>query len=294
MEFRSKKKGSRVWHYPIGKARPQFKLQIELQRKTQEARRLEKYKNGTSLIRESDGKKFKIINQRKVVEFGNPIIQYQIQAENGSTLSCNIEHLERDYTLKRGRPAKSIGVSKKYLEDIIEKPWLTGTNDRYECEGIVYLAKKILNGEVPRGKMLDKDFIKQLAIGTKVEMEHTDNPEVARRIALDHLRESPCYYTHLLKMEKKLKKEGCGGKVIQKRMNLNGQICNMTILREGRTPKGTKIRLVEGSKGIHTIYKQYKPMGRNTGIWLYVTTDAIPPRTLMDLERIFENMRSGK
>jgi hypothetical protein len=45
----------------------------------------------------------------------------------------------------------------------------------------------------------------QLIKGIKVEMEHTDNPEVARKIALDHLEENPFYYEFLDKMEKELK-----------------------------------------------------------------------------------------
>ena len=45
----------------------------------------------------------------------------------------------------------------------------------------------------------------QLRIGTKVEMEHTKSKKVAGKIAKDHLNEFPNYYTHLVKMEKKLK-----------------------------------------------------------------------------------------
>jgi hypothetical protein len=45
----------------------------------------------------------------------------------------------------------------------------------------------------------------QLIKGIKVEMEHTDNPEVARKIALDHLLENPFYYEYLDKMEDELK-----------------------------------------------------------------------------------------
>jgi len=45
----------------------------------------------------------------------------------------------------------------------------------------------------------------QLIKGIKVEMEHTDNPEVARKIALDHLEENPFYYEFLDKMEEELK-----------------------------------------------------------------------------------------
>ena len=41
----------------------------------------------------------------------------------------------------------------------------------------------------------------QLAIGTRIEMEHTHDPNIARKIALDHLRERGDYYTLLQKME---------------------------------------------------------------------------------------------
>ncbi len=45
----------------------------------------------------------------------------------------------------------------------------------------------------------------QLIKGIRVEKEHTDNPEVARKIALDHLDENPFYYEYLDKMEEELK-----------------------------------------------------------------------------------------
>jgi hypothetical protein len=45
----------------------------------------------------------------------------------------------------------------------------------------------------------------QLAMGEKVELEHTDNKKIARKIALDHLTEFPNYYTGLKEMEEKLK-----------------------------------------------------------------------------------------
>ena len=48
---------------------------------------------------------------------------------------------------------------------------------------------------------------KELKVGTLIEMEHTKSKKVAERIAKDHLREFPKYYTMgLLPMEKKLKK----------------------------------------------------------------------------------------
>jgi hypothetical protein len=42
---------------------------------------------------------------------------------------------------------------------------------------------------------------KQLAMGIKVEKEHTDDPEKAKEISKDHLAEFPDYYTRLKKME---------------------------------------------------------------------------------------------
>lgn len=52
---------------------------------------------------------------------------------------------------------------------------------------------------------LPKKYINaQLYIGMRAEMEHTKNPDVAKKIALDHLNESPFYYGYLTKMEKQL------------------------------------------------------------------------------------------
>jgi len=44
----------------------------------------------------------------------------------------------------------------------------------------------------------------QLAIGIEIEMEHTDDREIAKKIAKHHLGEFRDYYRELVKMEKKL------------------------------------------------------------------------------------------
>ena len=63
-------------------------------------------------------------------------------------------------------------------------------------------------GESNKKGITDKDVdAKQLAMGVKVEMEHTSDPETARKVARDHLAEFPRYYTALEEMEKKLKAE---------------------------------------------------------------------------------------
>jgi hypothetical protein len=47
----------------------------------------------------------------------------------------------------------------------------------------------------------------ELELGIRIEMEHTDDPEVAKKIAKDHLAEFKDYYTRLVKMEKKAEKD---------------------------------------------------------------------------------------
>jgi hypothetical protein len=43
----------------------------------------------------------------------------------------------------------------------------------------------------------DRVHPQELSMGIKVEMEHTNDPEKAKKIALDHLAENPFYYTEL-------------------------------------------------------------------------------------------------
>ncbi len=58
-----------------------------------------------------------------------------------------------------------------------------------------------------KGKNLDATQVSkaQLRAGIAIEMEHTKNPTLAKRIALDHLAENPRYYTYLKKMERQMR-----------------------------------------------------------------------------------------
>jgi len=77
--------------------------------------------------------------------------------------------------------------------------------DPHKFEGHVYM---ILGSILGAGRAKEKGFeekeadSKELEMGIKVEMEHTTDPAISKRIALDHLAEIPDYYTRLLKMEK--------------------------------------------------------------------------------------------
>lgn len=65
---------------------------------------------------------------------------------------------------------------------------------------------KGVKDQIPGGKadnLPDSDFDPDaIKAGIKVEMEHTDDPDLAREIAKDHLSERPDYYKKLAKMEK--------------------------------------------------------------------------------------------
>jgi len=66
---------------------------------------------------------------------------------------------------------------------------------------------QLLHGRAEKEGVTEKDVDpEQLAMGVKVEMEHTDDPAVARRVACDHLAELPDYYIRLKAMEAEGKK----------------------------------------------------------------------------------------
>jgi hypothetical protein len=66
-----------------------------------------------------------------------------------------------------------------------------------------FLKKLGKHNQVPD----DKFDPKELEIGRKVELEHTNNKWIAELIAKDHLMEFPDYYTRLTKMEKEAESE---------------------------------------------------------------------------------------
>ena len=63
--------------------------------------------------------------------------------------------------------------------------------------------------KIPVGKHNDVPDEKfnslELKKGILIEMEHTDNKEIAKAISKDHLSEIPDYYTRLKKMESEAK-----------------------------------------------------------------------------------------
>lgn len=62
---------------------------------------------------------------------------------------------------------------------------------------------KSLKDIADKHKVSMEQIQKQLDMGMKVEMEHTKDKELAKKIAMDHLFEIPDYYSKLDKIEKK-------------------------------------------------------------------------------------------
>jgi len=80
--------------------------------------------------------------------------------------------------------------------------------DVHKLESIFYFlatkaAQLLRQGRMNEKGITEKDVDpKELAMGIKVELEHSDCKRIAKKISLDHLAEMPDYYTRLAKMEK--------------------------------------------------------------------------------------------
>lgn len=72
------------------------------------------------------------------------------------------------------------------------------------ADGSVLVRKGATRVNPRRRRRVDDYDPAQLLRGTFVELEHTDDPVVAMKIAMDHLDESPLYYVELEKMERRL------------------------------------------------------------------------------------------
>jgi len=101
---------------------------------------------------------------------------------------------------------KFFTLKKNPLDSDIHKfaEWLKMDADELENEIYEILSSFLYHGlfnEMIRSGKKGKINKEELEMGIKVEHEHTDNDEIAKRIALDHLTEDNKYYTKLKKME---------------------------------------------------------------------------------------------
>ena len=108
-------------------------------------------------------------------------------------MSAEIEKKVAEYLRKNPAP-KDKKQFHKFAETVAKEHGIA-EETAYEMLG------SILSGGKSKGDKKPVDP-KELAMGVKVEMEHTDNKIIADKIARDHLSEVPDYYTRLAAMEK--------------------------------------------------------------------------------------------
>jgi len=102
----------------------------------------------------------------------------------------------------RNKPEERIAFEIRPKRDVqIKKAWDTlGFTKAEDLKG--GLADGMSCGDIAKKHGVTKEAIEaQLAMGIKVEMEHTNDKSKASEIAHDHLFEDPKYYTKLAKME---------------------------------------------------------------------------------------------
>ncbi|MFA5154131.1 MAG: DUF5661 family protein, partial [Clostridia bacterium] len=105
-------------------------------------------------------------------------------------------------------PDGTKGLGKKSMTDWFKKLYNNRFGDKSQIlQGGIADNKTIES--IAKKHNIDNMFYAyaQLKKGVSVEMEHTNNKDIAKEIALDHLSESMDYYNELEKMEEKLKEE---------------------------------------------------------------------------------------
>lgn len=90
------------------------------------------------------------------------------------------------------------------ISDYVQKRMLTRDFEDSNKETLTFAQEKIPGGNAD--KKSPTDFPKKdLEKGKKVEIEHTNNPDIAEEITMDHLEEHEDYYVGLEHMENALK-----------------------------------------------------------------------------------------
>lgn len=88
----------------------------------------------------------------------------------------------------------------KKIEKSIEDKVLTKPKSPNQIKG--GLADKMSVEDIAKKHGVEVSHIKsQIKMGLRVELEHTNDPRKALEIAMDHMVESPDYYTKLKEME---------------------------------------------------------------------------------------------
>jgi Zn-dependent peptidase ImmA (M78 family) len=107
----------------------------------------------------------------------------------------DIQNLDIDLSNERKPDSTGYNTASKIINILQKKNW---TLQQF----VQHLKRKWLVIDIAeKHNSTISDIMDQLKQGIAVEKEHTNDPKIAEKIALDHLREMPDYYTKLKKME---------------------------------------------------------------------------------------------
>ncbi len=196
-----------------------------------------KFKSGQTVVAKSNfqglktGENYKIVDVDVTWIMGQGYTAVTVKDKHGKNLVVNNPQIalnivnESNYSITDWTTVKNeywyndknraLAV-KKYLESKGVKPKLYAAGNRYKLK---WEWTKIQQDEIPASELEEasQSVVKnigendvnqdELKRGIEVEMEHTDDPKLAKKIALDHLAEIPDYYTRLDVMEKEAMKE---------------------------------------------------------------------------------------
>jgi hypothetical protein len=135
------------------------------------------------------------------------IDEEQYKKAGGQDHAVTSSHIGKKVVLGEHRGAKVVEPPKKYKtwERPDEPSGGTTTGHQSHFQGGVFKANIKSNGK--KDTREDMDYPpKELHMGISEEMEHTDDEEIAKQIAKDHLDEDPEYYSKLLRAMRPIKK----------------------------------------------------------------------------------------
>lgn len=152
-------------------------------------------------------KYFSYINGNDILSFGisGPDIGYILDdvwnLQNKGTITSKeeaIQYIKDTYVDNESNEMENNGIfaSIKTLDDVYD--YSHSNKSFFKIKS----SKDLLDGGLADGQPDSKYDKDQLEMGIEVEYEHTNNPEISKEIAKDHLEEIPDYYDRLEEMEK--------------------------------------------------------------------------------------------
>lgn len=201
--------------------RPSFKNMTEEQRREEILKEVDRFTGDdtgldeiTVLVRDPDSSLEKFL--RALATHANPGHSFSVKMDEDEPETFGFDgdggFYIKDIRVKgktRDDKSDQYKVELKHLEEYLNTyPADPSNNKRKER---IKELKQLLNNtkDASIGKhndTPDSEFnAEELAMGIKIEMEHTDNEATAKGIAKDHLKEIPDYYTRLKKMEAEAK-----------------------------------------------------------------------------------------